>query len=85
MLCSSYESLQLKHLRDYTFSVCAPEAVIRRCFLKKETKRETLAQVFSCEFLEISKNTVYYRTPLVAAYGAPFSVGLICQSGISVK
>ena len=29
--------------------------------------KETLAQVFSCEFCEISKNTFFYRTPLVAA------------------
>ena len=40
--------------------------------LKKELRlrlyrRETLAQVSSCEFCEISKNTFYYRTPLVAA------------------
>ena len=32
-------------------------------------KKKTLAQVFSFEFCEISKNTFYYcRTPLVAAY-----------------
>ena len=30
-------------------------------------KKETLAQVFSCEFCEISKNTFSYRTPPVAA------------------
>ena len=30
-------------------------------------KKETLAQVFSCEFCEISKNTFYYRTPLLVA------------------
>ena len=30
-------------------------------------KKETLAQVFSCEFCKISKNTFYYKTPLVAA------------------
>ena len=30
-------------------------------------KKETLAQVFSCEFCEISKNIFSYRTPLVAA------------------
>ena len=30
-------------------------------------KKETLAQAFSCEFCEISKNTVFYRTPPVAA------------------
>ena len=32
-------------------------------------KKETLAQVFSCDFCEISKNTFSYRTPLVAASG----------------
>ena len=29
-------------------------------------KKETLAQVFSCEFCEISKDTFSYRTPRVA-------------------
>ena len=32
-------------------------------------QKETLAQVFSCEFCGISKNTFLYRTPLVAASG----------------
>ena len=32
-------------------------------------KKENLAQVFSCEFCKISKNTFSYRTPLVAASG----------------
>ena len=40
-------------------------------FCKKEAcnfiKKETLAQEFSCEFSEISKNTFSYRTPPVAA------------------
>ena len=27
-------------------------------------KKETLAQVFSCEFCQISKNTFTYRTPV---------------------
>ena len=30
-------------------------------------KKETLAQVFSCEFCEISKDTFSYRKPLVPA------------------
>ena len=30
-------------------------------------KKESLAQVFSCEVCEISKNTFFYRTPSVAA------------------
>ena len=29
--------------------------------------KETLAQVFSCEFYEISENSSFYRTPLMAA------------------
>ena len=29
--------------------------------------KKSLAQVFSCEFCEISKNTFFHRTPLVAA------------------
>ena len=29
--------------------------------------KETLAQVFSCEFCEISKNTFFHRTPPVVA------------------
>ena len=30
-------------------------------------KKETLKQVFSCEFCKISKNTFSYKTPPVAA------------------
>ena len=32
-------------------------------------EKETLAQVFSCEFFEISRNTFFYRKPLVASSG----------------
>ena len=37
-------------------------------------KKETLAQVFSCEFCKISKNTFSIRTPLVAASGIKFNM-----------
>ena len=30
-------------------------------------EKETLVEVFSCEFCEISKNTFFHRTPLVSA------------------
>ena len=36
---------------------------LRSLFIKKET----LAQMFSCKFCEMSKNTFLHRTPLVAA------------------
>ena len=29
-------------------------------------KKETLAQLFSCEFCKIFKNILFYKTPLVA-------------------
>ena len=35
-------------------------------------KKETLAQMFSCEFCEISKNTFFYRTPSVATSEASY-------------
>ena len=34
--------------------------------------KETLTQVFSCEFCEISRNNFFYRTPLVAASSNQF-------------
>ena len=45
------------------------EAVVRRCSEKALNliKKQTLAQVFSCECCEISKNTFSYRAPPVAA------------------
>ena len=38
--------------------------VCQRLFLIKGRKKETSAQVFSCEFCKISTNTFFYRTPL---------------------
>ena len=40
-------------------------------------KKETLAQVFSCEFCEIYKNTFCYRTPLVAASGVLINFAIL--------
>ena len=45
------------------FTKLAGKHLCQRLFFKKES----LAQMFSCEFCEISKNTFFYRTPLVAA------------------
>ena len=54
------------------------EAVVRRCSVKRHYQKfrkillsqglkKSLAQVFSCKFCKISKNTIFYRTPPVAA------------------
>ena len=37
-------------------------------------KKESLAQVFSCELCKIPKNSFFYRTPLVAASGCCNSI-----------
>ena len=53
-----------KHLRQSpVFNKVAGLRPKARNFIKKET----LAQVFSCEFCEISRNTFSYRTLPVAA------------------
>ena len=53
----NFAKLTGKHLSQR----CSPEAC-------KFFKKETLAQVFSCEFCEILKDTFFYRSPPVAAY-----------------
>ena len=46
-------------------------------------KKETLAQVFSCEFCEISRSNFFYRTPLVAA-SVNFSKLLLTHLNLTV-
>ena len=52
-----------KHL----FRSSRPEVLFRKGVFRNFAIKETLAQMFSCEFCEISKNTCFYRTPPVAA------------------
>ena len=40
-------------------------------------REKNLAQVFSCKFCEIYKNTFYYRTPLVAASGVLINFAIL--------
>ena len=44
-----------------------PESFLVKLRALNFIKKEALAQVFSCKFCEISKNTFSYRTPPVAA------------------
>ena len=46
-----------------------PESRVSFLIKLQASGKETLAQVFSCEFCKIYKNTFYYRRPLVAASG----------------
>ena len=48
-------------------NTCAKVSFLIRAEAYNFIKKETLAQVFSCEFYEISKNTFFDGTPLVAA------------------
>ena len=59
------------------------EAVVRRCSEKAFNfiKKETLAQVFSCESCEISKNTFFQRAPPVPASVTYDNTALIRRKG----
>ena len=48
-------------------TVAQTSSVKKGALGKLAIKKETLAQVLSCEFCETSKNTFFYRKPLVAA------------------
>ena len=58
----SVKEVFLKISQNSQENTCA-----RVSFLIKLQALGTLAQVFSCEFCEISKNPLSYRTPPVAA------------------
>ena len=56
----SQNSQEITCARDFFNKVTG---LIKQAIIKKES----LVQVFSCEFCEISKSTFFYRTLLVAA------------------
>ena len=67
----SVKKLFLEISQNSQENTCARASfLIKFSFIKKET----LVQVFSCEFCEISKNTFSYRTPPVAAFETLFFV-----------
>ena len=56
-----------KRLFISAFPICMTVHLLKLPQACNFNKKETLAQMFSCEFCEISKNTFPYRTPPVAA------------------
>ena len=52
----------IKNFAKLTENTCA-----RVSFLRKFIKKETLAQVFYCDFYQIFKNTFFHKTSPVAA------------------
>ena len=66
----SVKKMFLEILQNSQENTCARVSFLIKLQVweKKETiKKETLTQVISCEFWEISKNTFFHRTPPVAA------------------
>ena len=77
-----------KQMHTRYFSVCYRSSR-REVFYKKGVlgkykvsgyfiKKETLAQLFSGEFCEISKNTFFYRKPPVAVHRIPLVAASVC-------
>ena len=54
-------------------------------FICNFIKEETLAQVFSCEFCEISKNTIFYRTPTNDSFCLQWFVFCLCLLTIRIN
>ena len=50
------------------FKSIGPTCSVKKVYACNFIKKETLAQVFSCVFCDISENTFSNRTPLVAAF-----------------
>ena len=64
--------MERQPFKNFKFSICVRLFKVLHKFLPVPEpflikKKETLAQIFSCQFWKISKNTFSYRTPLVAA------------------
>ena len=57
----------LRNFAKFTGKHLCQTLFFNKAFFFFLIKKETLAQMFSCEFCEISKNTFSYRTALVAA------------------
>ena len=60
-----YKKAVLRNFTKFTGKHLCQSLFINACNF---AKKETLAQVFFCEFCKISKNTFSFRTPLVAAF-----------------
>ena len=64
---------------------------VRVSFLKRSqfvnfVKKETLAQVFSCEFCEVFKNILFYRTlPVAASVMHGFSTRKFLEIEVSIR
>ena len=63
----SVKKVFLEILRNSQENTCARVSFLIKLQACNFIKKETLAQVFSCEFCKISKNAFYYRTPRMAA------------------
>ena len=72
----------LRNYRKIHRKAPVPESLLNKVAAQacNFTKKETLAQVFCCEFCEISKSAFFYRTPLVAASG--FTIYLISNDSL---
>ena len=64
--CVLYEKVLLEISQNSKKNTCIWVPFLIKLQACNFIKKETLAQVFSCEFCKISKNTFLHRTPLVA-------------------
>ena len=62
---------RFKHFRTSRPEMFCKRGILGNAATCNFINKETLAQTFSCEFYEISKNTFFHGTPLMAVSGIP--------------
>ena len=70
----SVEKVFLEISQNLQENTCATISFLIKLPASDREKKGTLAQVFSSEFCEISKNTFFYRTPPVAAFVSDYLI-----------
>ena len=67
--CSVYRKGVLRDFTKFTGKHLCQKIFFNEvaCLRPATLLKKSMAQVFSCEFCKISKNTFFYKTPLVAA------------------
>ena len=71
VMCNSYKEKENFSLNPFSTNVPFMDKssswfLLAKCLKNTYERVESLAQVFSCEFCEVSQNTFIYKTPLVA-------------------
>ena len=78
----SVKKVLLESSQNLQENTCARVSFLIKKRLCNFIKKEALAQVFSCNFCEISKNNFFYRTTLTATFALTYFGIKYCIKGV---